>query len=87
MQDDVEPKRVQGRQPEADRDALRDAIARELALLANLETEQTQSRHRLTSLRAELTALDTAPDIRVRLPISFRAPIPRTAADKVRVSR
>jgi hypothetical protein len=81
MQDDAEPKRVQGRQQGADRDALRGAIAQEEALPAKLETEQTQSKHRLTILRTELTALDTEPEIRVRLPVSPRAPIPRTSAD------
>jgi hypothetical protein len=87
MQDDAEPKRVQGRQQGADRDALRGAIAQEEALFAKLEAEQTQSKHRLTILRAELTALDTEPEIRVRLPVSPRAPIPRTSADKVRLFR
>jgi hypothetical protein len=41
MQDDAEPKRVQGRLPGANRDALRDAIAQEEVLLAKLETEQS----------------------------------------------
>ncbi len=87
MQDDAEPTRVQGRQPGADRDALRDAIAQEEFLLAKLEAEQTESKHRLTVLRAELAALGTEPEIRVRLPVSLKAPIPRTSADKVRLFR
>jgi hypothetical protein len=87
MKDDAEPKRVQGRQPGADRDALRDAIAQEECLLAKLEANQTESRHRLTVLRTELAALDTEPEIRVRLPVSPRAPTPRTSADKVRLFR
>jgi hypothetical protein len=44
MQDDAEPKRVQGRQLGSDRDALRGAIAQEEFLLAKLEAEQTESR-------------------------------------------
>ena len=68
MQDDAEPKRAQSRQPGANRDALRDTIAQEEFLLAKLEAEQTESRHRLTALRAELATLDTEPEIRVRLP-------------------
>jgi hypothetical protein len=87
MQDDAEPKRVHGRQPGADRDALRDAIAQEECLLAKLEVKQTESRHRLTVLRAELAALGTEPEIRVQLPVSREGPIPRTSADKVRFFR
>jgi hypothetical protein len=87
MQDDAEPKQAQGRQPGVDRDALRDAIAQEEFLLTKLEAEQTESRHRLTVLRAELAVLDTEPEIRVRLPLSLGAPIPRTSADKVRLFR
>jgi hypothetical protein len=87
MQDDAEPKRVQGRRPGGHRDELRDAIAQEEFLLAKLEAEQTESRYRLTALRAELATLDTEPEIRVRLPVSLRAPIPRTSADKVRLFR
>jgi hypothetical protein len=87
MQDDAEPKRVHGRQPRADRDALRDAIAQEECLLAKLEAKQTESRYRLTVLRAELAALDTEPEIRVRLHVSPRALTPRTSADKVRLFR
>src|SRR5580692_2491591 len=87
MQDDAEPKRVQGRRPGADRDALRDAIAQEECLLAKLEVKQTESRHRLTVLLAELAALDTEVEIRVRLPVSPMATTPRTSADKVRLFR
>jgi superfamily II DNA or RNA helicase len=87
MKDDAEPKRVRGRQPGADRDALRNAIAQEECLLAKLEAKQTESRHRLTVLRTELAALDTEPEIRVRLPVSPRGAIPRTSADKVRLFR
>jgi hypothetical protein len=87
MQDDAEPKRVQSRQSGADRDALRDAIAQEEFLLAKLEAKQTEFRHRLTALQAELATLDIEPEIRVRLPVSLRAPIPRTSADNVRLFR
>jgi hypothetical protein len=87
MQDDAKPKRVQGRQLGSDRDALRGTIAQEEFLLAKLEAEQTESRHRLTVLRAELAALDTEPEIRVRFPVSPRAPVPQTSGDKVRLFR
>jgi len=46
------------------RDSLRDAIAPEEVLLAKLETEQTESRHHLTALRAGLAAFDRAGDLR-----------------------
>jgi superfamily II DNA or RNA helicase len=87
MQNDAEPKRVRDRRPGADRDALRDAIAQEECLLAKLEVKQTESRHRLTVLLAELAALDTEVEIRVRLPVSPMATTPRTSADKVRLFR
>jgi len=69
------------------RDALRDAIAQEEALLATLADQQTDSMHRLAALRTELAALDTEPEIHVRLPMAFEAPIPQTPADKVRLFR
>ncbi|MGC2461643.1 MAG: DEAD/DEAH box helicase family protein [Steroidobacteraceae bacterium] len=69
------------------RDALRDAIAQEEALLATLADQQTRSTHRLAALRTELAALDTEPEILVRPPMPFEAPIPQTPADKVRLFR
>ncbi len=68
-------------------DALRDAIAQEEALLATLEAQKTESRHRLAALRAKLAALEAQHEIRVRLPLALEAPIPRTSADKVRLFR
>src|ERR1039457_4458347 len=68
-------------------DALRDAIAQEEALLATLEAQAAASRHRLTALQAELAALDTEPEIHVRLPLALEVPIPQTPADKVRLFR
>jgi hypothetical protein len=68
-----------------DRGAIRDAIAQEEALLASLEAQQDESRHRLTALRAELTAFDAEPAIHVRPPRAAEAPIPRT--DKIRLFR
>ena len=90
MQNDAEQKEVYVRQPSAQRmgrDALRDAIAQEEALLATLADQQTDSTHRLAALRTELAALDTEPEIHVRLPMAFEAPIPQTPADKVRLFR
>ncbi len=90
MQDDTKQKRIDRPQPSAQgasRDALRDAIAQEETLLATLEAQQAESRHRLTALRAELAALDTEPEIHVPLALAFEAPIPRTPADKVRLFR
>src|SRR5260370_24355287 len=90
MQDDSKQKRIDRPQPSAQgasRDALRDDIAQEETLLATLEAQQAESRHRLTALRAELAALDTEPEIHVPLALAFEAPIPRTPADKVRLFR
>src|SRR5260370_24006809 len=89
MQSDTKQNRIDRPQPSAQgpsRDALRDAIAQEETLLATLEAQQAESRHRLTALRAELAALDTEPEIHVPLALAFEAPIPRTPADKVRLS-
>ena len=70
-----------------DRGAIRDAIAQEEALLATLEAQQDESRHRLTALRAELAAFDAEPEIHVRPARAIEAPIPRTPADKIRLFR
>src|SRR5271166_1156472 len=90
MQDDFEHTRAYARRPSApvlDRDSLRDAIAEEESVFATLTTQQAESRHRLAALRAELVALDTQPKINVRPPLAFKTPIPRTAADKIRLFR
>jgi superfamily II DNA or RNA helicase len=90
MQDDAKQKRMHQPQPAAQehgRDALHDAIAQEEILLATLEAQQAESRHRLTTLRAELAALDSEPEIHVPLPLALAAPSPRTPADKVRLFR
>ena len=60
-----------------DRGAIRDSIAQEEALLATLEAQQDESRHRLTALRAELAAFDAEPEIHVRTSRTIVAPIPR----------
>ncbi len=72
---------------DASRDAIRDAIAQEDALLVTLEAQQDESRHRLTALRAELAAFNAEPEIQVRPPRAIEAPIPRTATDKIRLFR
>ena len=57
MQDKAETRRMYQPRPPAegsDRDALRNAIVQEEALLAVLEVQQEESRHRLAALRAEL---------------------------------
>jgi superfamily II DNA or RNA helicase len=90
MQDDTEQKRISRPEPSAQGtagDALRDAIVQAETRLATLEAQQAESRHRLTALRAELAALDRAPEIQVRLPLAFEALIPHTPADKVRLFR
>ena len=90
MQDDTEQTQVhRRRRPAQDtqRDALRDAIAREELVFAKLQAEQAESRHRLAALRAELAALDAEPEIHVRMTLALEAPIPRTPADKVRLFR
>lgn len=90
MHDNFEHKRAYGRRPpapDADRDALRDAIAQEEYVSATLTAQQTESRNRLAALRSELEALDTQPDIRVPPSLAVEVPIPRTPADKVRLFR
>lgn len=90
MQDDIEHTRAYARRPSAlglDRDSLRDAIAEEESVSATLTAQQAESRNRLAALRAELAALDTEPDIRVRMPLAVEGPIPQTPADKVRLFR
>ena len=90
MQNETPHRQMCPQQPTAqpvDRGALREAIAQEETLLATLEAEQAESKHRLAALRAELAALDTAPEIRVHLPLPIETPIPRSSADKVRLFR
>jgi hypothetical protein len=90
MQDDFEHTRAYARRPSApglDRDSLRDAIAEEESVFATLTAQQAESRNRLAALRAELAALDTEPDIRVRMPLAVEGPIPQTPSDKVRLQR
>jgi hypothetical protein len=90
MHDDTKQKRIDRPQPSAPGagpDALRDAIAHEETLLATLEAQQTESRHRLTDLRTELAALAAEPEIHVRLPLALEAPIPQTPTEKVRLFR
>jgi len=69
------------------RQALQKAIAQEKVALANLETEQADSQHRLAALQAELARLPTDPDSYVTTTLPTGVPIPRTPADKVRLFR
>ena len=90
MTNDAEPKQPPGRPASAralDRDALRHAISEEESRLAILTAEQTESSRRLTTLRAELAALDAEPEIHVRLARASDVPTPRTPAEKVRLFR
>jgi hypothetical protein len=90
MLDDAEQSQVyRRRRPAQDtqRDALRDAIAREELVFAKLKADQAESMRRLTALRAELAALDAEAEIHVSMALSLEAPIPRTPVDKVRLFR
>ncbi len=69
------------------RDELLRAIAEEEARLERLETEQAETRNRLTALRAELTSFAAEPEIRVRLPLTAEREVPRTPAEKVKLFR
>lgn len=71
----------------ASRDELLEAISNEQALLTRLDREQTDARARLASLQAELAALGSEPEIRVRLPVVLDAPAPETPAEKVSLFR
>ncbi len=70
-----------------DRGAIRNAIAQEVALLATLDAQRDESKHRLTALRAELAAFNAEPEIQVRPPRAIEARIPRTPAEKIRLFR
>ena len=87
MQDEVEKNRPLAPSHRGQRDALQNAIAVEEGRLSELDAKQDESRHRLAALRAELAALDSEPQIRVRLPISPDVSIPQTAAEKVKLFR
>ncbi len=71
----------------AKREALVAAIAQEDALIARLENEQVEARGRIAGLRAELSALGAEPEIQISLPVRPPGPVPRTAAEKVRLFR
>lgn len=78
MQDDTEQTQVhRRRRPAQDtqRDALRDAIAREELVFAKLQADQAESMRRLTALRAELAALDAEAEIHASMTLSLEAPI------------
>lgn len=87
MQDEVEKDRPQVPSRCGKRHALQNAIAVEEARLSKLEAQHTESKNRLSALRAELAAVDTEPQIRVRLSPTPDVPIPRTAADKIALFR
>ena len=90
MQDETERRRLYGRQApvqQARREALHEAIAREELALANLEARLAESRRLLAALRVDLAALGTDTKVHVRPPAAFEAPIPQTAADKVKLFR
>ena len=69
------------------REELLQSIAQEEGRLARIETEQADSRRRLSALQAELASLDAEPEIRVRLPIAVEAPVPETSTGKVELFR
>lgn len=88
--DEVQQPRMNGQYPperERGREKLLEAIAQEEARSARLEAEQVDSKRRLAALRAELAALGSEPEIRVRLPVVAEAPAPRTSAEKVTLFR
>jgi len=90
MHDDAEQRRIHECQPPAlgaAGDALRDAILHEEALLASLEGQKTESKHRLAALQAKLAALEAQPEIRVRLPLALGTLTPQTPVEKVRLFR
>jgi hypothetical protein len=90
MQDDPERRKEvsgQGSTPELDLAALRHAIAQEEFRLATLTEQQTESSRRLTTLRAELAALDVQTEIHVQPPKPRELAAPETPAEKIRLFR
>lgn len=71
----------------AQADELRDAIAREEAVLAGLQAQQAESRQQLTALRAPLAALDAEAEIRVHVPFTLDPASPWAPAARVRLFR
>jgi hypothetical protein len=69
------------------REQLLQAVAREELQLARLEAEQDGSRRRLDALQAELVSLGIEVRTPVHLPLLSEGPVPRTAADKVKLFR
>jgi hypothetical protein len=64
------------------------SIAREEARLARLETEQSDARRRLGTLKAELASLAAEPEIRIHVPpLTGQVPVPTTSAEKVKLFR
>jgi superfamily II DNA or RNA helicase len=63
------------------------SIAHEEGRLARIETEQADSRRRLSALQAELASLGAEREIRVRLPLAVETPVPKTSAEKVKLFR
>jgi hypothetical protein len=87
VQGEVEKDRPQAPSQRGKGHALQNAIAVEEARLSKLEAQQTESKNRLSALRAELAATGTEPQIRVRLSLTPDVPTPRTASDKIALFR
>lgn len=73
--------------PPPDKDALRNAIAKDEAQLAALEQARQAAQARLDSLNAELASCQAEPAIRVRLPVLPPPAAPTTPLEKVALFR
>lgn len=68
-------------------DTLLESITEEEKRLASLEEARTVARSRIDSLKAELSAASSEPQIRVRLPLTLFADAPTTPAGKIALFR
>ncbi|MGH9423265.1 MAG: TOTE conflict system archaeo-eukaryotic primase domain-containing protein, partial [Thermoanaerobaculia bacterium] len=69
------------------RDEVLDAIAREEAGLARLDSARIATEARLNALKARLESFASLPQIQVTIPLAAESRVPQTAAEKVTLFR
>ena len=71
----------------SEQDAIRDAVAKQESLLAELERRQTEARNRLDALKVQLHSASAVPESQVAAPPGTQASAPMTPAEKVALFR
>ncbi|MBI2932277.1 MAG: restriction endonuclease subunit R, partial [Planctomycetes bacterium] len=71
----------------SEQDAIRDAVAKQESLLAELERRQSEARNRLDALKIQLHSANAVPESQVAAPPCTQAPAPMTPAEKVALFR